>query len=677
MLCFILSTGSVGADDYSVCTDEKAVAANRIKACSNLIRRKSEHNEVLIAYFNRVELYERDGKRDLAIKDCDAAIGFAPSNPMVESFYNTRLDLYLKNRNYAGAIASLTAAIEKKVKYPSVSDLYSKRASVWSLNDNLDRAIADQTEAIRLDPTDASRYTTRAAMWYKRNDVDRALEDHNEAIRRDPKAARPYFYRGAYWAERGDNKRAMADYSEAIRIEPSNSAAYGVRALRWRDLGEYDRALADYDEAIRLSPKGSGFWAFRGEIWRLKGDLDRALKDQDVGLTLAERSDLKGLIRILRADTLRYRGDLRSALADYETALQEHPPVAIPVATGKGLTYEKMGDFARARDEFSAAVKAGSGRTLVDIYKSSFDTAQARIAALDSGAVQPTILTAPPTVKSEQSIPTSTIAVSTPPQSVAPDRPLPTAHQGRRVALVVGNAAYRNVDPLLNPHKDAKAVADLLRNVGFEVVTLANDQTREQMINALRSFANEAEKSDWALVYYAGHGIEVGGVNYLVPVDATIAVDRDIQFEAVPLSQVLNAADAAKKIKLVVLDACRNNPFKPRQTAAPEVVAASMSTGGAPITTRSVNGRGLAEVKVTGATLVVYAAKDGQVALDGEGGNSPFAVAVVQRLATPGVEINKLFRLVRDDVMEATAGRQEPYTYGSLPGKEDFFFVAK
>ena len=169
--------------------------------------------------------------------------------------------------------------------------------------------------------------------------------------------------------------------------------------------------------------------------------------------------------------------------------------------------------------------------------------------------------------------------------------------------------------------------------------------------------------------------MEIGGVNYLIPVDAKIAVDRDIQYEAVPLNQVLNSADAAKKIKLIMLDACRDNPFTPRRTAAPEQV--TQSTAGAPITTRSTNGRGLAEVKVTGATLVVYAAKDGQVALDGEGGNSPFAIAVVQRIATPGVEINKVFRLVRDDVMEATAGRQEPYTYGSLPGKEDFYFVEK
>jgi uncharacterized caspase-like protein len=179
------------------------------------------------------------------------------------------------------------------------------------------------------------------------------------------------------------------------------------------------------------------------------------------------------------------------------------------------------------------------------------------------------------------------------------------------------------------------------------------------------------------MVYYAGHGIEVGGINYLIPIDAKLAVDRDIEYEAVSVPQVLRAADSAKKIKLVMLDACRDNPFKPRKTDAPAAIAASESTAGRAIATRSTNGRGLAEIKVSGATLVVFAAKDGQVALDGEGGNSPFAVAVVQRIATPGVEINKVFRLVRDDVMEATAGRQEPYTYGSLPGKEDFFFVAK
>jgi len=156
-----------------------------------------------------------------------------------------------------------------------------------------------------------------------------------------------------------------------------------------------------------------------------------------------------------------------------------------------------------------------------------------------------------------------------------------------------------------------------------------------------------------------------------------LAVDRDVEFEAVPLDQIMTALEGAKKLKLILLDSCRNNPFAPqmRRTAAPEV-AANRSTAGGVVGTRSI-GRGLDEIKVTGATLVVYAAKGGQVALDGEGDDSPFAVAVVQRIATPGVEINKVFRLVRDDVMEATAGRQEPYTYGSLPGREDFFFVQR
>jgi uncharacterized caspase-like protein len=206
----------------------------------------------------------------------------------------------------------------------------------------------------------------------------------------------------------------------------------------------------------------------------------------------------------------------------------------------------------------------------------------------------------------------------------------------------------------------------MLRTIGFQTVQLNRDLTRDKLVNALRDFAKEADKADWALVYFAGHGIEIGGVNYLVPVDAKLSVDRDAQFEAVPLDQVLSAIEGAHKLKLVLLDACRENPFAPRQTTA----------------TRSVT-RGLAPIepegpgKGKGATLVIYAAKHGQVALDGtSASNSPFVTALMQRLPTPGVEINKIFRLVRDDVLEATAGRQEPFTYGSTPGREDYFFVA-
>jgi uncharacterized caspase-like protein len=207
---------------------------------------------------------------------------------------------------------------------------------------------------------------------------------------------------------------------------------------------------------------------------------------------------------------------------------------------------------------------------------------------------------------------------------------------------------------------------------------LVKDANRETLVNALRAFADEAEKSDWAVVYYAGHGVEIGGVTYLLPIDVKLATDRDVQFEGIPLDQVLAALEQAKKLRLVFLDACRDNPFVANmlRTPSPEPVALDTS-GAAATSTRSV-GRGLGRLTLNSQSgmLVFYAAKDGQTALDGEGADSPFAVALAQRLATPGVEINKLLRLVRDDVMEATAGRQGPYTYGSLPGSEDFFFVA-
>jgi hypothetical protein len=428
-------------------------------------------------------------------------------------------------------------------------------------------------------------------------------------------------------------------------------------------MSEYDRALADYNEAIRLDPKYNTAWSNRGELWRLKGDLDRALADQDQGIRL--KSD-DAFSFNARGDTLRYKGEFARALADYDKALQLSPG-AIPAFAGKGLTYEKMGDVTRARAEFQNAVNSKTQHRS-DYNRQALDTARARLAALDSGALQPVIPAASSKRASETSIPTPTVA--------APVVTAGAIKQNSRIALVIGNSAYRNVPVLTNPQRDASAIAASLRAIGFETVTLAHDSTREKLVDALRLFADQAEKADWAVVYYAGHGIEVNGINYLIPVEARIAADRDIQFEAVPLDQVMAAVDGAKKLKLILLDACRDNPFAPqmRKTATAQVAMASGPAGAAG--TRSAS-RGLSEVKVSGATLVVYAAKHGQTALDGDGGNSPFAVALAQRIATPNVEINKLFRLVRDDVMEATAGRQEPYTYGSLPGREDFFFVAK
>jgi tetratricopeptide (TPR) repeat protein len=532
------------------------------------------------------------------------------------------------------------------------------------LQGDFDRAIVEFNEALRADPKYARSYNSRGNAWKAKGELDLAIADYNEAIRIDPGFAFPYNGRAGAWYNKGELDRAIADYNEVIRLDPSLAAPYNNRSLAWRDKGELDRALADSDEALRRDPKHTAVYANRGEIWRSKGDLVRALADQDQAIRLDPRSPLPFLAR---GNTLRYKGELDRALADYDQALRVTPDY-IPALVGRGLVYEKQGNLVRARAEYEKAL-ASRSQFRGDVAKSSLDTARARLAAFDSGAPQPVIPPAPSKVTSPYSIPTPALAVPAAAAGIAP--------AVRRIALVIGNSGYKNVGALANPEHDAAAIAASLRSIGFAAVTFVNDATRDKLIDALRTFANEAEKSDWAMIYYAGHGLEMNGVNYLIPVDARLAADRDVQFEAVPLDQVMTSVEAAHKLKLILLDACRDNPFAPqmRRTAPPPVPATGPAAAGA-VGTRSI-GKGLGEVKVAGATLVVYAAKHGQTALDGEGGNSPFAVAVVQRLATPNVEINKLFRLVRDDVMEATAGRQEPYTYGSLPGREDFFFVQR
>jgi Caspase domain/psiF repeat len=233
-----------------------------------------------------------------------------------------------------------------------------------------------------------------------------------------------------------------------------------------------------------------------------------------------------------------------------------------------------------------------------------------------------------------------------------------------RVALVIGNSVYRNVPSLPNPERDAAAVADALKETGFESVTLETNLNRDQLIQALRAFAAQAEKSDWAVIYYAGHGMEVGGINYLIPIDATIGSDRDMSFEAIPLDQILNVAERARKLRLVVLDACRDNPFAARMKRTMSIVSRSVS-------------RGLASVEPDAGTLVVFAAKDGEVALDGDGAHSPFATAFIKDIRVPGLEVRRLFDTVRDDVLDMTRGKQKPFSYGSVSGRQDFYFVQK
>jgi uncharacterized caspase-like protein len=225
----------------------------------------------------------------------------------------------------------------------------------------------------------------------------------------------------------------------------------------------------------------------------------------------------------------------------------------------------------------------------------------------------------------------------------------------KRVALVIGNSAYQNVARLGNPANDASAMTETLKNAGFEVESRRDLKTSE-MRRALRDFSDKVRDADVAVVYYAGHGIEVEGANYLVPVDAVLERDIDIYDEAFALDRVLVTIEPAKQLRLVILDACRDNPF-----------AKTMKRT---IGSRAI-GRGLAKVEPASPnTLIAFASKAGSTASDGDSKNSPFTAALVKYIAKPGLDLRKAFGFVRDDVLKNTSNKQEPYVYGSLGGDD-------
>src|SRR6185503_4404074 len=224
----------------------------------------------------------------------------------------------------------------------------------------------------------------------------------------------------------------------------------------------------------------------------------------------------------------------------------------------------------------------------------------------------------------------------------------------KRVALVLGNSAYQNVAPLANPVNDSAKIASTLKEAGFDVVDSRRDLSAADTRRALRDFADRSRDADIAVVYYAG--IEVDGGNYLIPVDAKLERDTDVYDEALSLDRVLVAVEPAKQLRLVILDACRDNPFgrTMRRTVASRGI-----------------GRGLAQVEPTSTnTLIAYSAKAGFTAQDGDGANSPFTVALSKHLTTPGLDVRRAFGFVRDDVLKSTGNKQEPFVYGSLGGED-------
>ncbi|MBN9669216.1 caspase family protein [Roseibium aggregatum] len=248
---------------------------------------------------------------------------------------------------------------------------------------------------------------------------------------------------------------------------------------------------------------------------------------------------------------------------------------------------------------------------------------------------------------------------ATPPQT-SPNLPDLTAlPQGKRVALVIGNSAYENTTPLPNPKNDATRLMESLKRLGFTVV-LGLDQSKAAMESTVRSFVRNIQDADVALFFYAGHAMQLDGRNFLIPTDARLEDATAVDFETIELATILNYMNAPGRLSIALLDACRDNPLSRRFRNF----------------TRSSAGRGLAAPQAgDGNILIGYATAPGEVALDGEGDNSPFTEALLKHIETPDLEIEIMMKRVKADVYSTTRGSQSPWHNSAL--RREFYFLKK
>ncbi|MGJ5072760.1 caspase family protein [Bradyrhizobium oligotrophicum] len=507
-------------------------------------------------------------------------------------------------------IAACNKIIALKVFSGSqLATIYFWRAVGWNKKGDYTHVIADATEALRLAPAQAI-YNLRGSAYYDKGEYEIAIADFNDAIKSGAPSGTLFHNRGNAHRGTGDYAKAIADYDQAIRLMPKSALSWQNRGISKEATGDLDGALGDINEAIRLDPALASPLINRSVIWRAKGHLDRAVADASEAVRLAQNPPANVMT----------------------------PPGSVVIAAHvhRALAYEAKGEFDAAKADYAAALTptasdAGS--------KANQATARVRLSLLSEAVVRPQ-------PRPESTAPSSAAAAPT----------------GQRMALVIGNGAYAHVQPLPNPPRDARAIARSLRDIGF-TVTEGIDLDRAAMQAKTRDFLREATRAQVAVVFYAGHGVQIDGRNYLLPTDIAPSAGSDVVTAMVDMDQILAGLDDQVRTNILILDACRNNPFAPPETA-------SAGPG------RGLSATGLAAPSSLGAgatsgagTLIAFATAPGKVALDGDGDNSPFSAALTRHIGTPGLEVQQMLTRVRAEVVAGTKNRQVPWSNSSLLGE--------
>ena len=320
------------------------------------------------------------------------------------------------------------------------------------------------------------------------------------------------------------------------------------------------------------------------------------------------------------------------AIADYNKAIEINPKYA-NAFYNRGVAWEILDNLPSALADFKKFAEldpnnSDGPRKIAEIEQKILAKIEQKIAS---------------STKSSTSVASQAIATST-----------------KRVALLIGNTNYKHQAALENPANDVELLGRTLRKAGFSKVVIEKDLTREGIYSALNRFSKIAGRADFSLVHYAGHAIQVSGRNFIIPVDASLETDTQIDLQTIDANIVLSAISGSKKLRVLILDACRDNPFASQMKRM--------------MSSRSIS-RGLARMETVAGQLISFAAAAGQLARDGEGKHSPFALALAKRISQdPPIEVRRLFDFVRDDVMQQTNKKQQPFTYHSLPARLDFYF---
>jgi tetratricopeptide (TPR) repeat protein len=539
--------------------------------------------------------------------------------------------------------------------------------------------LAACTEIIRLGDAETAQnrsaaHNNRGNVYLAAREFDTAITEYTVAIEAEGTRAIPLLNRAIAFIQKGDTKdgslptrswndyrSAIADLSGAIAIDGGQPSYFLARGLTYWRLGELESAITDFTSAISLDPGFGPAYAGRAGaqtnlVWNKV-----AAHEPSVDVSTQAFADYKIALKLNTedADSLNNRGYLLQALTRYKEAIADFKSALLR----DELHLKAMGNLALAfsksgqTEKFFEVERSVNGiiekATRKGFYREPNTTGYVDFTRYVYGfGTVPVAL--PPIVSlvGESASATASTAVEpTQPLKKRPDAAV-EATAGKRLALVIGNSDYQT-SPLKNPRADAALMASTLRSVGFDVTEIIDaDQT--EMKQAMIDFGRKLRAgADVGLFYYAGHGVQALGKNYLIPVNASIAAEDEVAIQSVDLNDFLQTMETAgeSRVNIVILDACRNNPF-----------ASSF---------RSAS-RGLSNVVAPSGTYLAFSTAPGSVAEDGDGTNSTYTKALAEAIMKPGLQVEDTFKEVRRLVKAATENRQVTWDSSSIDG--EFYF---